>query len=68
MQTTEQLQIWELIMEASLLVQGVMLALVAASILSWMVIFRKRQMLSGAEKRAKEFEDKFWSGDRKSVV
>ncbi len=62
MQTTEQLQVWELIMEASLLVQGVMLALVAASILSWMVIFRKRQMLARAEKRAKDFEEKFWSG------
>jgi len=62
MQTTEQLQIWYLIMEASLLVQGVMLALVLASIVSWMVIFRKRQMLARADKRAKEFEDKFWSG------
>ncbi|MEE4295197.1 MAG: protein TolQ [Wenzhouxiangella sp.] len=62
MQTSEQLQVWELIMEASLLVQGVMLALVAASILSWMVIFRKRQELARAEKRAKEFEEKFWSG------
>jgi biopolymer transport protein TolQ len=62
MQTTEQLQIWHLIMEASLLVQGVMLALVLASILSWMVIFRKRQMLARADKRAKAFEDKFWSG------
>ncbi len=62
MQSSEQLQIWELIMEASLLVQGVMLVLVLASILSWMVIFRKRQALARARKRAIEFEDKFWSG------
>ena len=62
MQSTEQLQVWELIMEATLLVQGVMLVLVLASIASWMVIFRKRQMLNRAEKRARDFEEKFWSG------
>jgi biopolymer transport protein TolQ len=59
---SNELQIWELIMDASLLVQGVMLLLVLASVASWMVIFRKRQMLNRAEKRAREFEEKFWSG------
>ena len=62
MHSSEQLQIWELIMEASLLVQGVMLLLVLASVVSWMVIFRKRQMLARAQSRANDFEDKFWSG------
>lgn len=62
MHSSEQLQIWELIMEASLLVQGVMLVLVLASVVSWMVIFRKRQMLARAQSRASDFEDKFWSG------
>jgi len=57
-----QLQIWDLIAEASLLVQGVMALLVLASIASWMVIFRKRQMLSNAKKRAHKFEELFWSG------
>jgi biopolymer transport protein TolQ len=57
-----ELQIWELIREASLLVQLVMALLVAASITSWMVIFRKRQMLGRAESRARKFEEKFWSG------
>jgi biopolymer transport protein TolQ len=61
MESTE-LQIWELIAEASLLVQGVMALLVLASIGSWMVIFRKRQMLSRAKKRATKFEEQFWSG------
>ncbi|TVQ35628.1 MAG: protein TolQ [Wenzhouxiangella sp.] len=54
--------IWELILEASLLVQGVMALLVLASLASWMVIFRKRQQLSRAEKRARDFEERFWSG------
>lgn len=57
-----QMGIWELILEASLLVQGVMALLVFASIASWVVIFRKRQMLGRAEKRARNFEEKFWSG------
>jgi biopolymer transport protein TolQ len=61
MNSTE-LQVWELIMDASLLVQGVMLLLVLASIASWMVIFRRRQILNRVEKSAREFEERFWSG------
>jgi biopolymer transport protein TolQ len=57
-----ELQVWELIREASLLVQFVMALLVAASITSWMVIFSKRQVLSRAESRSRKFEEKFWSG------
>jgi len=57
-----ELEIWHLIMEASLLVQAVMAVLVLASMASWVVIFRKRQMFSRAERRAREFEEKFWSG------
>lgn len=62
MHTGEQLNVWALLLEASLVVQGVMLLLVLASVVSWMVIFRKRQMLNRALTRATEFEDKFWSG------
>src|SRR5210317_1669138 len=56
------LQIWQLILEASWMVKMVMLILLAASISSWMIIFRKRQMLAAAEKGADEFEERFWSG------
>jgi biopolymer transport protein TolQ len=57
-----ELQIWQLVMEASLLVQGVMAILLAASVASWMVIFRKRRILAKAEKAANAFEERFWSG------
>ncbi len=57
-----ELQIWQLVMEASWLVKGVMAMLLAASIASWMVIFRKRQVLSRAEKDSNVFEELFWSG------
>jgi biopolymer transport protein TolQ len=57
-----ELQIWELIMQASWLVKGVMALLLAASVASWMIIFRKRQVLIGAVKEADSFEERFWSG------
>ena len=57
-----ELQIWQLVMEASWLVKGVMAILLGASIASWMVIFRKRHALAKAEKESNVFEEKFWSG------
>ena len=57
-----ELQILDLIMQASWLVKGVMLLLLMASIASWIIIFRKRQVLNRAEKEADSFEEKFWSG------
>jgi len=56
------LQIWQLILEASWMVQGVMAILLLASIASWMIIFRKRQALNKATKEADSFEERFWSG------
>ena len=56
------LQIWTLVLEATLVVQLVMLILLLASIASWIIIFRKRQVLGRADKRMQEFEEKFWSG------
>jgi len=56
------LQVWQLIWEASWMVKMVMLILLVASVSSWMIIFRKRQVLANAEKGADDFEEKFWSG------
>lgn len=56
------LQVWDLILQASWLVQGVMALLLVASVASWMIIFRKRQALNQAIKEADSFEEKFWSG------
>jgi biopolymer transport protein TolQ len=57
-----ELQVWQLIMEASWLVKAVMALLLLASVASWMIIFRKRQILTKAQKEADKFEEKFWSG------
>jgi len=56
------LQIWQLILEASWMVKIVMGILLLASVSSWMIIFRKRRMLAKAEKGADAFEERFWSG------
>ncbi len=51
----------DLILNASLLVQLVMLILVLASVISWTMIFTKRKVLKHARNHAEEFEDQFWS-------
>ena len=59
---SNDLQVWQLILDASWMVKFVMLILLAASVASWMIIFRKRQLLAAAEKGANRFEERFWSG------
>ena len=51
-----------LVSEASVLVQIVLLVLLAASLISWYFIFRKRAQLALAERTADSFEEAFWSG------
>ncbi len=58
----DKLSIWSLVLNASFVVQLVMLLLLAASFLSWVVIFQRRKVISGAQKAFKQFEDRFWSG------
>lgn len=58
----DKLSIWSLVLEASFIVQLVMLTLMAASFLSWVMIFQRRAALARAKKAFKKFEDRFWSG------
>ena len=51
-----------LILAASAIVQFVMLLLLAASVVSWAIIIRKRTVLNEAMKNSNEFENSFWSG------
>ncbi len=57
-----EFSIWALIIGASLPVKIVMLILFAASMASWVIVFRKRQVLKRAVRMANEFEERFWSG------
>ncbi len=58
---TTDLSFLDLILNASLLVQLVMLVLLIASLVSWSMIFNKRVVLKNAKKSADQFEDRFWS-------
>lgn len=54
--------IFKLILDASLIVQAVMVILVLASLASWTLMLIKSSQLNKAEKRLGIFEDRFWSG------
>jgi biopolymer transport protein TolQ len=58
----QDLSIWHLILNASFVVQAVMLLLVVVSISSWAAIFRKLIALSKIKSLNDEFERDFWSG------
>ena len=56
------LSIFHLITQASVVVQLVMLILLGASVVSWTFIFSKRKELKQAVRVTDEFEAQFWSG------
>lgn len=47
---------------ASVMVQGVLVVLLAASVYSWVLIFQRRQLLKAVSQQTKAFETEFWSG------
>jgi biopolymer transport protein TolQ len=52
-----------LFMMADPVVKIVMLLLIAASVWCWAIIFQKKGMLASLNRRARKFEDMFWSGE-----
>jgi biopolymer transport protein TolQ len=56
------LSILHLVIQASPVVQLVMALLLAASLMSWAIIFSKRAMVRHARSDADRFENSFWSG------
>lgn len=59
---TTDLSIITLVLEASMLVQLVMLLLLVASVASWAIILKKRQVLGDTSAATEDFERRFWSG------
>ena len=62
MQATQDLSILSLILNASILVQLVMLLLLGLSVASWTIIFRKGMALKAVRQETERFERDFWSG------
>jgi biopolymer transport protein TolQ len=58
----EKISIVGLILDASFIVQLVMLALLLASIISWYLIFQRSSFFRQANAQQHNFEDMFWSG------
>lgn len=55
-----ELSILQLVIDASPVVQGVMIILVIASVMSWALILGKSRQLSRAKRLAEDFEQDFW--------
>lgn len=58
----EQLSVFELVANASIVVQAIMAALLLASVVSWVMIFQRWFTLRRALRTVTEFEEHFWSG------
>lgn len=59
---TEQLSLWSLIANATILVKLVMLLLLLASVASWIMIVQRGLYLRNADNAFRKFEQTFWSG------
>src|SRR3546814_5951490 len=57
-----EINLFLLVLHASLPVQLVMVLLLIASVASWFILFRKKRVLDRTADEAESFEEKFWSG------
>jgi biopolymer transport protein TolQ len=56
------LSVWAMALDASPIVQAVLVLLLGASVASWAVIFGKSRVISQSRRQANLFETAFWSG------
>ncbi len=63
MNITQDLELWTLISNASIVVKAVMALLLAVSFMSWTFIFRKWMAIRSARAQTEQFEREFWSGN-----
>ncbi len=63
MNVSQDLEIWTLILHASVVVKVVMGILLAVSFMSWMFIFQKWFSIRRANSQTDTFEREFWSGN-----
>jgi biopolymer transport protein TolQ len=62
MNLTQDLDIWTLVLNASIVVKAVMLLLLAVSFMSWMFIFQKWFSIRRSVRQTGQFEREFWGG------
>ncbi len=56
------LSAWALFLQADVVVKSIMIVLAFMSIWSWAIIFDKTLRMRNLQRRAEQFEEKFWSG------
>jgi biopolymer transport protein TolQ len=56
------MSIWGLFINASLVVQAIMVLLLLISLISWTMIFQRAKIIKSARVNSRKFEEKFWSG------
>jgi len=59
---SSELNLWDLVLHASTVVQLVITVLLLGSVLSWTLIFDRARVLKRARRLADDFEQRFWSG------
>lgn len=60
LKTVDALSPWALFLQADIVVKGVMLLLLAASIWSWAIIIERSRLLTRLKGLTEQFEDRFW--------
>jgi biopolymer transport protein TolQ len=60
---SHDLSVWSLFIQADIIVKGVMLMLIGASVWSWAIIIDKWFTFKGLDSKAGKFETAFWSGE-----
>ena len=63
MNLTQDLDLWTLVANASVVVKAVLVLLLAVSFMSWMFIFQKWFSIRRAASQTDKFEREFWSGN-----
>lgn len=65
---SNDLSIWTLVLDASPIVQAVIVLLMLASVASWAVIVKKSGVIARSRRQADKFETAFWSGGDLSTL
>src|SRR5438477_416933 len=68
MTVTQDIDIWTLVVNASVVVKVVLMLLIAVSFLSWMFIFQKWFAIRRARRQTEQFEREFWSGNELTAL
>jgi len=63
-----ELSLLDLVLNASIVVQLVLVSLILASITTWTMIFDRSRVLKRARRAADDFEQRFWSGGDLSAL